>query len=61
MALGGVQPETVASSRSCEVATPIQPNWNPDADLDNSGSINFADLQIVKSQFFGLPGTSAGG
>ncbi|MBT8144953.1 MAG: hypothetical protein KJO55_09650, partial [Gammaproteobacteria bacterium] len=42
-------------------ATPIQPNWNPDADLDNSGSINFADLQIVKSQFFGPPGPSAGG
>ncbi|MBT8401694.1 MAG: hypothetical protein KJO98_14545 [Rhodothermia bacterium] len=42
-------------------ATPIQPNWNPDADLDDSGLINFADLQIVKSQFFGPPGPSAAG
>ncbi len=42
-------------------SNPASPSWNPDADLDNSGIVSFADLQIVKAQFFGPPGPSAAG
>ncbi len=42
-------------------ANPAQPQWNPDADFDNSGLINFSDLQVLKDQLFGPPGPSAAG
>ena len=42
-------------------STPTSPDWNLDADFDNSGQVNFADLDLVRSQFFGPPGPSAAG
>ena len=42
-------------------SNPALPAWNKDADFDNSGQINFADLQILKNQIFGPPGPSAAG
>ena len=34
---------------------------DPDADLNGDGTVNVNDLRILKSQFFGPPGPSAGG
>ncbi len=39
-------------------STPAAPNWNPDADLDGNGIVNFDDLQGFRERFFGEPGPS---
>ncbi|MFK8030881.1 MAG: lamin tail domain-containing protein [Gammaproteobacteria bacterium] len=39
-------------------ATPVSPNWNPDADFDNNGAINFLDFVILTNLFLSPPGPS---
>ena len=39
-------------------ATPVAPNWNPNADFNGDSLINFVDLGVLKSAFFGTPGPS---
>lgn len=42
-------------------ATPASPNWNPDSDFNSDNTINFVDLDIMKTFFFDPPGPSAAG
>lgn len=39
-------------------STPAAGNWNPDADFNGDERVNFADVGIIRGQFFGPPGPS---
>ena len=39
-------------------STATSTNWNPDADFNVDGKVNFADLAVMKQSFFAPPGPS---
>lgn len=51
----------LSAFRHAFFSTPASPNWNPEADLDGSGSVNFIDVALLRAQIFGPPGPSASG
>ena len=40
-------------------STPMDTNWNPDADFNNDQAVNIEDLGIMRQFFFGPPGPSS--
>lgn len=44
--------------RQAFFASPLDEQWNPDADFNNDQKINFEDLGIMRSLFFSNPGPS---
>jgi hypothetical protein len=39
-------------------SSPVDQNWNPDADFNNDQAVNFVDLGVMRERFFGSPGPS---